>query len=260
VPAILRSDKNGVATLTMNRPTRLNALGNDTFAELAELLDALTVDDSVVAVVITGQGDAFCSGRDIDELGSEDPLRHFRWFLRQQHDQMDHLEALEKPTIAAINGVCVGGGLELAICCDFRIASRDPAVRIGYPENRIGLIPASGAVSRMQNIVGPAWTKEMVLTGRFIDADEAREIGLVTRVADDNEDLLKQAQELGESFNPKSKEALGLGKVATDLCANTDVTSGRIIERLVQSLLLHQPDHAEGMASFREKRPPDFSN
>ena len=260
MPAILRSDKNGVATLRFNRPTRLNALGNDTFSELAVLLDELTLDDSIVALVITGQGTAFCSGRDIDELGSENPLREFRWFLRQQHDQMDHLEAFEKPTIAAINGVCVGGGIELAICCDFRIASRDPAVRIGYPENRIGLIPASGAVSRMQNLVGLGWTKELVLTGRFIGADEAREIGLITRVAEDNDDLMKQAQELGESFAVKSREAVGLGKVATDLCANTDVTSGRIIERLTQSLLLHQPDHAEGMASFREKRPPKFDN
>jgi enoyl-CoA hydratase/carnithine racemase len=145
--------------------------------------------------------------------------------------------------------------LELAICCDFRVAAR--SATLGYPENRIGLIPASGAVSRMQKMIGPSWTKELVLTGRFISAEEARQIGLITRVAEDA-DLLDHAQELGESFGQKSREALGIAKVAIDLCANTDVTSGRIIERLGQSLLLHEPDHDEGMASFREKRPPKF--
>jgi len=255
MPAIERSDKNGVATLTMNRPGRLNALGDETFAAMATIFDEIARDESIAAVIITGAGEAFCSGRDIDELRCEDPGDQFRWFLRQQHDQMDHLEALEKPTIAAINGVCVGGGLELAICCDIRIMARSATV--AYPENRIGLIPASGAVSRMQNIIGPAWTKEMVLTGDHFSADQAREMGLVTRVADDGE-LLDKAQALGETFNAKSKAALGLAKVAIDLCANTDVTSGRIIERLGQSLLIHEPDHLEGMASFREKRPPVF--
>lgn len=247
----------GIARVTFNRPEALNAFSYQMCDEFWSLAPRLQ-DSDVRVVVFRGEGRAFSAGADIKEFGRWDgqPTAAFRRDVRRFHDFYDFLEYLEKPVIAAINGACVGGGLEIALSCDIRIARA--GAKLGFPENALGLIPNSGGCSRTMRLIGPGLTKVLVMTGELITAEYAREIGLVEYVhpADQFDDAVET---MVRKLASKAPQALALAKYVIDNAMETDRHTGRYIERLAQSVLLRTEDHQEGVAAFIAKRPPSFS-
>jgi len=247
----------GVATLTLNRPDALNAWHQPMRAELRDAVRALVEDDDLRVLVITGAGRAFSAGEDVRGMPGLADLgtRGFRRVARGIHNVFDELEAIEVPVIAAINGVAAGGGLELALSCDFRLAAS--GARLGFPENNVGLIPGSGGCSRLVKLIGLAQAKRLVMTGEMVSAERALELGLVEEVLAP-ERLVDRARELAGQLAGKAPLALGLAKVVLNACANVDPDTGRNLERLGQSILKKTEDHLEGAQAFVEKRKPRF--
>ena len=247
----------GVATLTLNRPDTLNAWNQKMRDELREAVRQLVFDDDLRVLVITGEGRAFSAGEDVRGMQGLTDIgtRGFRRIARDIHNVFDEIEAIEVPVIAAINGVAAGGGLELALSCDFRFAA--DTAKLGFPENNVGLIPGSGGCSRLVKLVGIARAKRLVMSGQMIPAAKALEMGLVDEVHPP-EVLLVKAQELASQLAAKAPMALGLAKIVLNACANVDPDTGRHLERLGQSILKKTDDHAEGAKAFVEKRKPDF--
>ena len=247
---------NGIATMTLNRPDALNSFTRNMFAEWTDVIDHCAFNDKVRVLVITGNGRAFSSGVDLSALGHDKPSPQFRYYYRQAHQSFDNLEALEIPVIAAINGLCYGGGIELALSCDILIGAADSTYCL--VENQLGAIPASGACNRMIYYVGLAKTKELVLRAKPIDAQEAWRIGLLNDVAPADE-LLDRAYAMAEELVQNAPLAMGIGKHVINLCLNTDMHTGRSLERLGQSVLQYSDDFNEGLNAFFEKRKPKFT-
>ncbi|WP_051482068.1 enoyl-CoA hydratase/isomerase family protein [Paraburkholderia nodosa] len=248
----------GVAKLTLNRPDKLNAFNSAMIGEIRAAMWRLNYDDSVRVIVLTGEGRGFSAGRDVKELQGERgmPLPQYRAYVRANHDMLDDLESIEKPVIAAINGVCAGGGIELAASCDFRFASKQATFLL--PEIFIGVIPASGACSRMIQMIGIENVKDLVMTGRTVDADEIRSMGFVRRVVE-HDQLESEAFAFAKLLMKGAPQAVGIGKHVTNTCQNVDTETGRVFERLAQSSLVGTTDSTEGVRSFLEKRPPNFT-
>ena len=181
--------------------------------------------------------------------------RSFRRAVRNIHNLFDELEAIEIPVIAAINGVAAGGGLELALSCDFRIAAE--SAKLGFPETNVGLIPGSGGCSRLVKLVGIAKAKRLVMTGEMIPAQRALAMGLVEEVVPADQ-LMPRSLELARQLAGKAPLALGLAKIVLNACVNVDPDTGRNLERLGQSILKKTEDHLEGAKAFVEKRRPEF--
>jgi enoyl-CoA hydratase/carnithine racemase len=216
-----------------------------------------TFDDAVRVLVITGAGRGFCAGRDILGLDYENnlPGAQYRAYVRANHEMLDDIEALEKPVIAAVNGICAGGGVELAVACDFRMATRSAEFLL--PENQLGVLPASGACSRMIQMIGIGRLKEMVMAALAVSADEAQRIGLVNRVYVEDE-LIGRTLEFARMLMARAPLAMGMAKHIINTCQSVDTETGRILERLGQSILIGTEDNKEGQAAFREKRKPKF--
>ncbi len=250
------SGEDGIATMTLNRPERLNSFTRRMFDEWRDVIARCAFDESVRVLIVTGNGRAFSSGVDLTMLGS-DRLKPpaFRFYYRQAHQAFDDLEALEVPVIAAINGLCYGGGVELALSCDFAVAAENATFCL--VENQLGAIPASGACNRMIHHVGLAKTKELIITADPVNAREARRIGLVSEVCED-ERLMERVRARAERLLANSPFAMGMAKHVVNMCVNADMHTGRDIERLAQSGLVLSEDHREGMAAFFEKRQPRF--
>ncbi len=179
----------------------------------------------------------------------------FRRVARDIHNVFDEIEALEVPVIAAINGVAAGGGLELALSCDFRFAAE--GAKLGFPENNVGLIPGSGGCSRLVKLVGLSKAKRLVMSGEMIPARRALELGLVDEVFSTDE-IVSKSTEFARQLAAKAPLALGLAKLVLNACANVDPDTGRHLERLGQSILKTTEDHEEGAKAFVEKRKPSF--
>lgn len=246
-----------VAWLTLSRPQVLNAVNKAMLQELWSVAPRLSEPD-IAVVVVQGAGRAFSAGADIGEFGrwAGKPTSVFRSDVRQFHDFYDFLERLEKPIIAAINGVCVGGGLEIAVSCDIRIAKA--GAKLGFPEFKLGLIPNSGGCSRTMRLIGPGHTKELVMLGELITAEYAYEIGLVEHVY--SEDRFDQeVRAMAEKLATRPPQALAMAKYAIDNGMEVDRSTGRFVERLAQSVLLRTKDHTEGVSAFLEKRTPTFT-
>ena len=226
--------------------------------EMRHVIWQSNFDDDVRVIVITGAGRAFCAGRDIDGLHYENNLSTagYRAYVRANHELFDDMEATEKPIIAAVNGICAGGGVELAIACDFRIASTSAEFLL--PENQLGVIPASGACSRMIQMIGIGRLKEMVMAVRPFNAEKALRVGLVTDVVEP-EHLITSAIQMAEDLTKLAPQALGMGKHIINMCQNVDTETGRQLERLGQSVLIRTADNKEGMAAFSEKRKATFA-
>jgi enoyl-CoA hydratase len=246
-----------VATLTLNRPAALNSWNQKMRDELREAVRGLAADDSLRVLLITGEGRAFSAGEDVrgmqglTELGT----RGFRRVARDIHNVFDEIEAMEVPVIAAINGVAAGGGLELALSCDFRFAA--DTAKLGFPENNVGLIPGSGGCSRLVKLVGLSRAKRVVMSGEMLAAGRALEIGLVDEVFAADQ-LLGKTMQFAQLLSGKAPLALGLAKLVLNACANVDPDTGRSLERLGQSILKKTEDHEEGARAFVEKRKPKF--
>lgn len=251
------SPEAGILLITLNRPEKLNAFDEHMIREIRSVIWKVNFDDSIRVVVITGAGRAFCAGRDIKGLDYENNLETpgYRAYVRANHEMFDDFENLEKPIIAAVNGICAGGGVEMAVACDFRIASSNAEFLL--PENQLGVIPASGACSRMIQMIGIGRLKEMVMAALPVKADEALRIGLVNRVHPP-EKVLDGALEFARHLLKLAPQAMGMGKHIINMCQNVDTETGRMLERLGQSVLIKTSDNKEGMRAFMEKRRPDF--
>jgi enoyl-CoA hydratase/carnithine racemase len=248
----------GVAVLTLNRPTTLNSWNQKMRDEMREAVRDLVADSELRVLVITGEGRAFSAGEDVRGMQglSEIGTRGFRRVARDIHNVFDEIEAIEVPVIAAINGVAAGGGLELALSCDFRFAAG--TAKLGFPENNVGLIPGSGGCSRLVKLIGISKAKRLVMSGEMVPAARALEIGLIEEVFAP-EELMPKSMAFARQLAAKAPLALGLAKLVLNACANVDPDTGRQLERLGQSILKKTEDHEEGAKAFVEKRKPKFS-
>ncbi len=244
-----------VATLTINRPDKLNALNTAVRTQFVEALDALREDAAVRAVVVTGAGSkAFVAGADIGEFEGRAPIDQYRVMATFQI--FDAADAFPKPVIAAINGFCLGGGCELALACDIRIAS-DKA-RLGQPEVNLGLLPGGGGTQRLPRLVGLGNAYKLLFTGEMIGADEALRIGLVDEVVA-HEQVLDRAVEVARAIAQKSPVALHLIKEAVRASVRTPLDEGRRHEMTLFALAFSSQDKEEGVKAFLEKRPAEFT-
>ena len=251
------SPEAGILLITLNRPDKLNAFDEHMIREIRSVMWKANFDDAIRVVVVTGNGRAFCAGRDIKGLDYENNLETagYRAYVRANHEMWDDFENIEKPMIAAVNGICAGGGVEMAIACDFRVASENATFLL--PENQLGVIPASGACSRMIQMIGIGRLKEMVMAALPVKADEALRIGLVNRVYPEGK-ALDGALEFARHLLTLAPQAMGMAKMVINMCQNVDTESGRMLERLGQSVLIKTQDNKEGMRAFVEKRKPAF--
>jgi enoyl-CoA hydratase len=251
----IRSERRGaVALLTLCRPKVLNALDRAALEAVRAACSEIASDASVRAVVLTGEGRAFAAGADIEQMRQHTPAEA-QEFSRLGHAAFSDLEALDVPTIAAVNGYALGGGCELALACDWIYAS-DKA-RFGQPEVGLGLIPGFGGTSRLVRRVGIAWAKEIVLTGQQLKADEALRIGLANRVFEADE-LLDAAVKAGETIAKQGPLAVAQAKRVMQEGQGAEVRVAHALEQAAFGLVSASADRDEGMDAFLEKRDPDF--
>jgi len=244
----------GIATLQLDAPP-VNAISQTMREELADALDVLR-EERVGVAVVTGTDELFSVGADVGlfEEAQGWTTAEFRSNSRILGRTFDGLEALEKPVIAAIAGTCVGGGYELALACDVRVAA--PDATIGFPEHNIGLIPGLGGCSRFVDLVGLGRAKDLIFRGELVDGERALELGMVEHVAEDPRAF---ARDYAEDLLAKPPQALGLAKRVTTAARDNDVATAGLVESLAQSTLLSTDDHREGIEAFREKRDPEFT-
>lgn len=252
---ILRSDREGIAFVTVNRPDKLNALNDATIGELQHCFEALAADHAVRAVILTGAGEkAFVAGADISELARQTPLQARPLALRGQK-LMSTVENCPKPVVAAVNGFAFGGGCELALACHLRTASATAVM--GLPEVTLGIIPGYGGTQRLPRLIGKGRALEMILTAARVDAPTAERIGLVNKVFPP-EQLQAETEKL-------VRKILGFGPVAVKFALDAvnhgsemPLTDGLNYEATFFGLLAATDDLKEGMAAFLEKRPAKF--
>ena len=248
--------EDGVAVVTIDRPEALNALNASVLGELRDRLQELAEDSDVRAAVLTGAGErAFAAGADIKEMQAKSPSEARAWG-GLGHDVARLLETMPKPTIAAVNGLALGGGCELALACDIRYAAA--TARFGQPEVNLAVIPGWGGTQRLARVVGLGLAKELILTGRTLDADEALRRGLVSAVFPP-EELLPKTVEVARSLAAKGPLALAAAKQATNRALQGELTAALDEEAADFAGLFGTEDQREGMAAFVEKRVPRFS-
>ncbi|EAX47963.1 Enoyl-CoA hydratase/isomerase [Thermosinus carboxydivorans Nor1] len=246
----------GIGIITINRPKALNALNGATMRELNELLDVIAQDPSVKVVIITGSGEkAFVAGADITEMQSMSAIEGRNWGKLGQA-VFDKLENLPQPVIAAVNGFALGGGCELAMACDIRIAS-DKA-KFGQPEVTLGITPGFAGTQRLPRLVGKGRAKELLFTGDMIDAAEAYRIGLVNKVVPP-EELMAAAKAMAQKIMSRAPMAVQLCKAAVNEGMDMDLQSAVAYEAEVFGLCFATADQKEGMAAFVEKRKANFT-
>lgn len=243
----------GVATVTINRPEVRNALSRTVIRELLAAFGALGEDDGVGAVVLTGAGEkAFVAGADITQVRGHSMQTGL---AAEMQRAFDLIEGFPKPTVAAINGFALGGGCELAMACDVRIAAT--TARIGLPETTLAILPGAGGTQRMARLVGTGRALDLVLTGRMLTAEEAERWGLVTRVSEPDA-LLADARAVDATIMGKGPVAVRLAKLVIRSGADVDLATGQLLERLAQTVLYTTSDKNEGAQAFLDKRPASF--
>jgi enoyl-CoA hydratase len=252
---VTRDGDDGTAVVTIDRQDALNALNGETLSELRDRLRELAMDTAARVVVLTGAGErAFAAGADIKEMTDMSVLEGHAWGTLG-HECTRLLESMPKPTIAAVNGFALGGGCELALACDIRYASE--RAKFGQPEIGLAIIPGWGGTQRLARAVGPALAKDLILTGRTIDAAEALRIGLVSAVYP-AEELLERTFEAAAALAQKSPVALSAAKDAANRALQGDLGAGLSYEAILFAALFATEDQKEGMRAFTEKRAPDF--
>jgi len=252
---LIYEKKDNIGVLTINRPDKLNAISNELTEELKQLLDEIEQDEELRVMVITGAGDkAFVAGADIKELVDRDALVG-RKVSRTRQDLFSRIENLPAPVIAAVNGYALGGGLELAIACSIRICSEK--AQFGAPEVKLGIIPGDGGTQRLPRLVGLGRAMEMILTGDFIDAQEAYRIGLVNKVVP-HEELMDSAMEMAKKIAQRPPLAVRYAKEAVNRSQEGDSVSGYALESYLHALTCTTEDKKEGVSAFLEKRKGDF--
>ncbi|MCQ1945347.1 MULTISPECIES: enoyl-CoA hydratase [unclassified Arthrobacter] len=252
--SILVEQRGRVGLVTLNRPEALNALNKATMDELVRAVSAMDADPAIGAVVVTGSGKAFAAGADIKEMQSKGYMDMYAadWFRG-----WEDFTRLRIPVIAAVSGFALGGGCELAMMCDFIIAGDN--AKFGQPEINLGVLPGMGGSQRLTRAVGKSKAMDMILTGRFMGAEEAERAGLVSRVVP-AADVVEEAMEAAEAIASKSKPVAMVAKEAVNAAFETGLAQGVLFERRVFHSLFATEDQKEGMAAFVEKRKPDFTH
>jgi len=244
-----------IAIITINRPEVLNALNGQVFTELKTAFEQAGADPDVRAIILTGKGEkAFAAGSDIKEFASCSFYEARQISVRNNAAQQV-IANCPKPTIAALNGYTLGGGLEVAMCCDIRIAAEN--AKLGQPEINLGFIPGGGGTQRLPRLVGVAKAKELIFSGKIITAQEALAIGLVNKVVPLSE-LIPESIAMAESFIKHSSVILEFAKIAIDTGIQLDLESGLQLEIGLWAESFATEDHHEGIAAFIEKRKPEF--
>ena len=248
-------EEDGIGMIIIDRPEVLNAIDTNTWEEIREGVKNLDENPEIGVIIITGSGEkAFAAGSDISQIkerGLIDGLKAVSQLV------LADLETIEKPIIAAVNGFALGGGCELSLACDIRIASK--TAKFGQPEVNLAIIPGAGGTQRLATLIGIGRAKELILTGDIIDADEAYRIGLVNHVVEPSE-LIEKSKEIARKILSKGPMAIRLAKISLNAGSNYGTKAGMIVERLAQSCLMTTHDKNEGTAAFLEKRKADFKN
>ncbi|HOP85507.1 MAG TPA: enoyl-CoA hydratase-related protein [Syntrophorhabdaceae bacterium] len=244
-----------VGIIKLNRPP-VNPLSVKSYLEIYDAICELEKDESIGAIIITGNGEkAFAAGLDVKDVMGKSAVETLDFLWSAPRKAFDKLTGIEKPTIAAIFGLALGGGCEVALCCDLRIASEDAV--IGLPEINLGIMPGSGATQRLPRLIGVTKAKEMLFTGDTINAQEAYRIGLVNKVVP-KEKLMEEAMTLAKKLAAKPRAALGLIKRCVDNGLNMDLPSGLTLEMDSFAIAFTSEDGREGINAFVEKRKPVF--
>jgi enoyl-CoA hydratase/carnithine racemase len=253
--SILLEVKNYIAIVTINREEALNAFNYETLASLQRVVEDIRVNPDIRAVIFTGAGEkAFSVGADLKErrtLSDEQVKRN----LNKINDVFNAIDQLPQPTIAAMNGFAFGGGMELALACDFRIAAK--GTKMGLTETSLAIIPGAGGTQRLPRLIGQAKALELILTARRLTSEEALAYGLVTRVTD-NEEVLADSQAFAEIILQNGPIALQQAKFSVKNGMNTDLQTGLQIERKAYEITIPTEDRIEALQAFAEKRKPQF--
>lgn len=248
-------EEQGIALLRLNRPDVMNSLNFDLLRQLKEQIDRLRFNKEVRVVVITGAGEkAFCAGADLKERAQMDELQ-VKQFIYPIRNLFTEIEQLNKPVIAAVNGVALGGGTELALACDIRLASESASM--GLTETKLAIIPGAGGTQRLPRLVGRAKAKELIFTGRRVDAREAYEMGLVNKVCPADR-LLEECREMAAMITENGPIALEQAKYAINQGLEADINTGLAIESNAYWITIPTEDRTEGLKAFREKRKPEY--
>jgi enoyl-CoA hydratase len=244
-----------VAVIKFNRPKALNAVNPDVIREMNDAIEEIEQDPAVKVLVLTGEGDkAFVAGADISHMVNLTPLQS-REFSRAGQEMLYRIEHLPIPVIACVNGFALGGGIEIAMGCDFIYASEK--AKFGQPEITLGIIPGFGGTQRLSRLVGKAMAKELCMTGALIGAQEAKEIGLVNRVFPADA-LWDETMKAAKKIASMGKASLRAAKECIDRGLNVDLKEGCMLESDNFALCMSSPDGKEGMSAFLEKRKPEF--
>ena len=252
---LLFTQDEGIAVLTFNRPDKMNALNHQMRVELSEALDQVSRNPEIRVLVLTGQGRAFVAGADISALLEFDPLSGKK-FAQKAQEVLFKLEDLEIPVIALVNGFALGGGLEIAMACDIIYASEE--AKFGQPEINLGIMPFVGGTQRLARLVGKGLAKELCLTGRLLDAAEAKALGLVAQTFP-GESLREEGLKAARSLAAKGPVALRAVKQVINRGFDLDLRNACAMEIDALAVCLASPDAREGAAAFLEKRTPNFS-
>ena len=248
--AVERDDR--IAVVLLNRPQQLNALSAELMEELVSTLQELDRDDEILAIVVGGNERAFAAGADIQELAQTSAIE---LYYQRRIERWDAIRALWTPLVAAVSGFCLGGGCELALACDLIVASE--TAQFGQPETGLGIIPGAGGTQRLTRAVGKALAMDVILSGRRLNAYEARDAGLVARVVT-KEAWLEEAKRVARTIAEKGPVATRLAKESVDRAFETPLTAGLEAERRALYLAFASEDAREGLAAFTEKRAPEF--
>ena len=244
----------GIGIIKLNRPEALNSLNEQVLTELEEIFNLIEKDDGILTFIITGEGKAFAAGADIEfmsQMNYEEGKKYGEFGARV----FRKLESMEKPSIAAVNGFALGGGCELAMACDMRIASEK--AKFGQPEVGLGIAPGFSGTQRLPRIVGKSKAIELILTGDIINAQEAKEIGLVNKVVPADE-LMNEAMKLAQKINKNAPLAVRSSNAAIKKGLEVDIHEGIKIENELFGMCFNTKDQKEGMAAFLGKRKPDY--
>lgn len=248
--------KGNLGYLTINRPKALNALNTEVLSELADALKEIEADDAVKAVIVTGEGKAFVAGADIAQMSKLNAVEG-RAMMQAGHKVMNTIDQMPKPFIAAVNGFALGGGCELAMACDIRIASSK--AKFGQPEVGLGIIPGFCGTQRLSRLVGKGMAKYLIYSAEMINAEEAFRIGLVEKVVEPDA-LMEAAEKLANTIASKAPIAVAQAKIAINNGFDMDLKSASQLEVEATTVCFGSEDQKEGMAAFLEKRAPEWKN
>jgi enoyl-CoA hydratase/carnithine racemase len=252
---LLTEEKDGIAILTLNRPEVMNSFNLALLHSLKDEIEALKFNKNIRVVIITGSGQkAFCAGADLKERTTYTELQ-VKKFIYTIRNLFTDIEYLNKPVIAGLNGIALGGGTELALACDIRMASANASM--GLTETRLAIIPGAGGTQRLPRLIGPGKAKELIFTGRRVEAQEALQMGLVNRICEP-ESLLKDCFKMAAMICETGPIAIEQAKYAINYGLETDLQTGLGIESNAYWITIPTQDRLEGLAAFKEKRKPVF--